>query len=369
MIQYTQGNLLDAPVEALVNTVNEVGVMGKGIALLFREAFRENTAAYEAACRAGEVRVGRMLVTENSGTLLGPRWIINFPTKKHWRNPSRLEYVRAGLQDLVRVVRELGIASVALPPLGCGSGGLQWSQVRPEIEAAAAELPSVQWMVYEPTPSYYNSPKRSGLENLTPARGMIVAAVRFYEAMAFDCSVLEVQKLGWFLQRGVGLLGVEDVLGLKFEAGTYGPYADDLRHVLNALDGSFLHCERRLADARPADRIWFEPGRDEEVDAFLEQESGAAYRPVVEWVLKLIDGFASPHGMELLATVDWLLQQPGQPRTVEAIRSVLEHWPGGTASARRKLRLFDNKSLELALDRLLDAERMVPRSTAAESPA
>ncbi len=362
MIQYTQGNLLDAPVEAVVNTVNEVGVMGKGIALLFREAFPQNTAAYEAACRNGEVRVGRMFVSRNSA-LLGPRWVINFPTKKHWRNPSRLEYVRGGLQDLVRVVRDLGIHSLAVPPLGCGSGGLQWSQVRPEIEVAAAELPDVHWLVYEPTPAYFNSPKRSGLDHLTPARAMIVRAVQFYEAMAFDCSVLEVQKLAWFLQRGVRLSGVEDVLQLTFSPHKYGPYADGLRHLLNGLDGTYLHCERRLSDARPGDRIWFEPAREGELRAFLEQESYTSFRPVVEWVLTLIDGFASPHGMELLATVDWLHQQPDQPRTVEAIRAGLESWPGGMAAANRKLRLFDDRCLEIALHRLSD-----PQSVAGPQP-
>ncbi len=148
MIRYTQGNLLEAPAEALVNTVNEVGVMGKGIALMFREAFPENTRAYEAACKAGEVHVGRMLVTRNQA-LIGPRWIINFPTKRHWRNPSQLDWIRDGLKDLVRVVRENGIRSVALPPLGCGAGGLDWSQVRQEIEAALAELGNVNVLIFE----------------------------------------------------------------------------------------------------------------------------------------------------------------------------------------------------------------------------
>src|SRR5437879_4208952 len=100
MIRYTQGNLLDAEAEALFNTVNEVGVMGKGIALMFREAFPDNTRSYEAAAKAGAVRVGHVLVTENRA-LTGPRWIINFPTKKHWRNPSKLEWIRSGLKDLM----------------------------------------------------------------------------------------------------------------------------------------------------------------------------------------------------------------------------------------------------------------------------
>ena len=133
MIRYTQGNLLEAPAEALVNTVNEVGVMGKGIALLFREAFPQSAEIYEKAAKAGDVRVGHVLVTPGE-SLLGPRWIIHFPTKKHWRSPSELAWVREGLKDLVRIIRREGIRTIALPPLGCGNGGLQWPLVRREIE-------------------------------------------------------------------------------------------------------------------------------------------------------------------------------------------------------------------------------------------
>src|ERR1017187_1730170 len=133
MVTFNRGNLLDAPVEALVNTVNTVGVMGKGIALMFKEAFPENFRAYEDACNRGEIRIGHMFVTESS-KLEGPKWIINFPSKKHWRHPSKLEWIAEGLKDLTRVISEKGIRSIALPPLGCGNGGLDWSDVRPEIE-------------------------------------------------------------------------------------------------------------------------------------------------------------------------------------------------------------------------------------------
>ena len=129
MLRFTQGNLLDSGAEALVNTVNTVGVMGKGIALMFKEAFPENYKIYEAACKHGEVRIGQMLVTERR-ELLGPKWIINFPTKKHWRNPSRIEWIEAGLNDLRNVILVNRIRSIALPPLGSGNGGLNWANVR-----------------------------------------------------------------------------------------------------------------------------------------------------------------------------------------------------------------------------------------------
>ncbi|MGE3344318.1 MAG: macro domain-containing protein [Vicinamibacterales bacterium] len=351
MIRYTEGNLLDAPSEALVNTVNEVGVMGKGIALMFREAFPENTEAYQKAAAAGDVRVGKMLVTENHA-LVGPRWIINFPTKKHWRNPSKLEWVRDGLRDLAVVLRRLNIRSVAVPPLGCGNGGLDWPMVRRELEATLAGLEGVDVLVYQPTDAYQNAPKRFGLETLTPARALIAELVRRYSVLGLECTNLEVQKLAWFLHRAISDLSLTDPLDLRFAANKYGPYADRLRHLLNGLDGSYLHCEKRLSDAGPFDLVWFEDSKREAVGAYLTESDATPYIPALEWATKVIDGFESPLGMELLATVDWLLVERATERSVGAIKTALGDWPGGRAAADRKLRLFDDRLLGLALERL-----------------
>lgn len=354
MIRYVQGNLLEAPAEALVNTVNEVGVMGKGIALMFREAFPESAKLYEAAAKDNQVKVGHMFVTE-TGRLMGPRWIIHFPTKKHWRQPSQMEWVRSGLKDLVRVLRENKISSVALPPLGCGNGGLDWGQVRKEIEAAAAEVPDVEMLVHEPTREYYNAPKRAGVETLTPARALIAEMVRRYGILGLPCSVLEVQKLAWVLERSILDLGLDDPLELHFVANKYGPYADRLRHLLADLDGSYLHCERRLADARPLDLVWFEDTKREAVSAYLASDTARHLLPALDAASLVIDGFESPLGLELLATVGWLLSIEKTPPTLEALRDALEHWPGGRPAARRKLRLFDDRLLSLALARLRSA--------------
>ncbi len=153
MIRFTRGNLLEADVEALVNTVNTVGVMGKGIALMFKEAFPENFRAYANACKRDEVQIGRMFVTDRGGLLI-PRWIINFPTKQHWRQKARMESVNEGLCDLRRVIAENKIRSVAVPPLGCGDGGLRWSQVRAVIEEALSALEDVEVVVYAPASKY-----------------------------------------------------------------------------------------------------------------------------------------------------------------------------------------------------------------------
>jgi O-acetyl-ADP-ribose deacetylase (regulator of RNase III) len=354
MLRTAEGNLLEAPVEALVNTVNVVGVMGKGIALMMREAFPESARAYQAACKRGEMRVGRVLVTP-SGSLVGPRWIIHFPTKRHWRHPSRLEWIREGLRDLVRAVRAHGIRSLAVPPLGCGSGGLPWSEVRREIESALEELPEVEILLYVPTAAYHAAAKRTGLEALTPARALIAELVRRYEVLGLECTNLEVHKLAWFLTRAVERLGLEDPLDLRFDANRYGPYADRLRHLLDGLDGSYLHSEKRLGDAGPFDSIRFEDSRRDAVDAYLRSEDARPYREALEDSARVVDGFESPLGMELLATVDWLLNREGCEGTVSAVRSGLSTWPGGASD--RKLRLFDDRLVGLALDRLLEWEK------------
>lgn len=351
MIHYTKGNLLDAQTEALVNTVNEVGAMGKGIALMFRAGFPENTKAYEEACRRHEVRVGHMFVTRNPD-LMGPRWIINFPTKKHWRQPSKLEWVKDRLKDLARVIQDNAIQSVALPPLGCGNGGLQWSQVQREIEGALSSLDEVEIIVFAPTDVYQNAPKRAGLEELTPARALVAELVRRYAILGLECTNLEVQKLAWFLQRAVGAMGLDDPLKVRFVAHTYGPYADPLRHLLSNLDGSYLHCDKRLSDAGPFDTIWFEDSRREAVEAYLSSEVTPSYRSALEKASEIIDGFESPFGMELLSTVDWLLANSLCEPTVDGILQALPHWPAGKPAGKRKAGLFHRHVVQVALERL-----------------
>lgn len=351
MIRLTRGNLLVADVEALVNTVNTVGVMGKGIALMFKEAFRDNYREYAAACQAGKVKVGTIFVTERPQASFagGPRWILNFPTKQDWRKRSRIEWVELGLRDLRRVIREHQIRSVAIPPLGCGNGGLQWSRVRPLIERALCDLVEVDVVVYEPSSEHSSSPKRKGVQKLTPARALIADLVRRYWVLGIECSLLEVQKLAYFLDRCIRSMELQDPLGLRFMANRYGPYADSLRHLLNALDGSYLHCHRRINDASPTETIWFDEGMRERVSAYLGSEC-RQYLPALEKTCEMIDGFESPLGMELLATVDWLLEHERCQPVVSAVREGLAHWPD--RAGRRKLRLFDDRLIAIALRRL-----------------
>jgi O-acetyl-ADP-ribose deacetylase (regulator of RNase III) len=350
MITFTQGNLLKADVEALVNTVNTVGVMGKGIALMFKDAYPENFKTYEAACKRGELEVGRVFATRRE-QLDGPRWIINFPTKKHWRQPSKIEWIKEGLDDLRIFLVEHQIQSVALPPLGTGNGGLDWREVRPLIKRALGSLGNVQVIVYEPTPQYQNVAKRRGVEKLTPARALIAEAVRRYSVLGMECTLLEVQKLAYFIERALVAQRLDNPLKLEFQANRFGPYAPKLTHLLNALDGSYLHCGKRLADAGPLDTIWFEESKRDVVAAYLGTEA-KKYRPALDAATNAIDGFESPLGMELLATIDWLVHRENIPATREAIKEGLRAWPGGEDAGSRKLKLFDARLIDLALKSL-----------------
>jgi len=353
MLRYTKGNLLKADVDALVNTVNTVGVMGKGIALMFKEAFPENYKIYAGACKAHKIHVGRMFVTEH-GDMLGPKWIINFPTKKHWRQPTKMEWVADGLQDLVRVIRENKVKSIAIPPLGSGNGGLEWRLVRNEIEAALSDLHDVDILVYEPASKYQNVAKKQGVQKLTPARALIAELVRQYWVLGIECTLLEIQKLAWFLERNIERLAPDNPLDLQFEANNFGPYANRLEHLLNALDGSYLHCDKRIADASPADIIWFNDSKKDHVQTYLKSAKAKPYSKALESTSALIDGFESPLGMELLATVDWLMVKGDCAADLGCIKSGLKRWPGGSKAAQRKQKLFDDRLLGLALERLSD---------------
>jgi len=350
MLNFTTGNLLEARAQALVNTVNTVGVMGKGIALMFKDRFGDNYRQYAAACKAGQVHTGAMFVTQPA-ELDGPRWVVNFPTKQHWRSPSRLEWVVEGLQDLRKFLVNNHVKSIAIPPLGAGNGGLDWEAVKPEIERALGDLSDIEITVFEPTKQYQNVAKRKGVEKLTPARALIAELVRRYWVLGMECSFLEIQKLAWFMDRSIERLSLgESPLKLRFEANKFGPFAPDLNHLLNSLDGSYLRSEKRIADSTPLDVVWFNDERKDLVSGYLRGEA-KAYAAALEETTALIDGFESPFGMELLSTVDWLLNREGVSPTVAAVRDGLGHWPheGG---AKRKATLFNDRAIRIALERL-----------------
>ncbi len=350
MIHYTTGNLLEDDAEALVNTVNTVGVMGKGIALMFKERFPDIFKAYKTACERGEMQTGRVFVTPTD-QLQGARYVIHFPTKKHWRPPSKIEWIDEGLMDLRRVLVEEGISSIAIPPLGSGNGKLEWSDVRPLIEKHLGDLSGISVTVYEPSRAYHNVTKNTGVEKLTPARAMIAEMIRRYEVLGLDCSILEVQKLAWVLNRGINRIGLSNPLKLSFAANRYGPYSDNLRHLLDALDGSFLQCEKRLADAAPSDTIHVAPTHTDRLRDFFRGAEKAGWKDAVDQAEDFIDGFQSPLGMEALATRGWLIEQEAVEPERDAIKVGIRDWPGGAGSGERKSRLFSDHLIDAAIDR------------------
>ena len=336
MVEFATGNLLEADVDALVNTVNTKGVMGKGIALQFRRAFPANYAAYRAACDAGDVRLGKMFVVM-TGRLERPRLIINFPTKGHWRSRSRIADIEAGLQDLRRVIDEYGVESLALPPLGCGLGGLDWAEVRPRIEAALGDLP-VKALVFEPegAPTPARMLDRRDRPKMTVGRAAFIRLLGRYLAPGESASPLEVQKLLYFLQEA------GQPLRLRFDKQRYGPYADGVRHVVVHLEGHFVI---GFGDGTGSGAIHLLPGAKAEAEAFLAGHPEAIRR--FERVAELIDGFETPYGLELLATAHWVTTRDQAVDRTEAVRLV-------RAWSDRKGRLFTDEHVGAALSRLED---------------
>lgn len=350
MIHYTNGNLLEANVDALVNTVNTVGVMGKGIALMFKERFPKNMVEYAKACKAQQVVTGQMFVTQTD-ELMGPKWIVNFPTKQHWRSKSKMEWVVDGLADLKRFIIENNVESIALPPLGAGNGGLSWADVKPQIETALADLESVDIYIYEPIAKYQNIAKPKGVETLTASRALVSEMVRRYWVLGMDCSLLEIQKLAWFLQRSIQKEGQSLDLNLKFKANFYGPYSNNLEHLLNALDGSYLQVDKRISDSSREDIIRFNDAKKDKLSVYLNSDA-KCFTPSLDKALDVIEGFESPYGLELLSTVDWVISQQGCQPALASVRMAIDHWPAGAEWAARKQRIFDDRSLQFAIDRI-----------------
>lgn len=342
MITIKQGDLLKAQPEALVNTVNCVGVMGKGVALQFKKAFPENYRAYIKACKLGQVQPGKMFIFD-AGTLMKTRYIINFPTKRHWKGKSRMEDVESGLKALVEELKRLKIKSIAIPPLGCGNGGLDWNQVRPRIEQAFSALPEVEVQLFEPAgaPEPEQMVNRTEKPQLTVARALFIKLLDLYKVADYRLSKLEIQKLAYFLQEA------GEPLRLNFSAHTYGPYADNLNHVLSRLDGHFITGYGDNTEKAETASIGLASGAVAEAEGFLESSGCEQSLNRLAKVKKLIEGFETPYGMELLATVHWASTHVENPPASEKEATELVHqW------SSRKAELFTRRHIQVATQRL-----------------
>jgi O-acetyl-ADP-ribose deacetylase (regulator of RNase III) len=339
MITYKVGNLLDAPVEALVNTVNTVGVMGKGIALQFKNTFPENFRVYSDAVKSGSLRLGKVLIVPVS-TVGEVKYIINFPTKGHWRYPSRLEWVESGLKDLRTEIQKNEIKSIALPPLGCGNGGLDWGIVRPMIEKELSSL-DIEVLIYEPSLEVEELLKKAtkpSAARLTPARAMLLQLLYNYRALGEFISEFAAEKLSYFLQR----FG-EKQLKLDFQKGFYGPYSGKVRHVLYSVNGYYLKGYEQK-DAKPFEPLEMIVDKAAELRDYIKNELSKDEQDRLQTVADFINGFESPYGLELLATVDFLINENKTFDTKNILEAL---W------SERKKDMFLEEHIEMAIGHLL----------------
>jgi O-acetyl-ADP-ribose deacetylase (regulator of RNase III) len=336
MIEFKTGDILAEDAEALVNSVNCVGVMGRGVALQFKKAFPANFKSYAAACKSNEVQPGQMFVFE-TGQLTNPRYIINFPTKRHWRGKSRLEDIDAGLHALVHELRSRNIRSIAIPPLGSGLGGLDWSLVRARIETALEELDDITIVVFEPRDDS-NDPqvnRSRDIPKMTAGRAALVGLMHRYLRGLLDpfITLLEVHKLMYFMQHA------GEPLRLKFAKGPYGPYAENLRHVLNAVEGHLVSGYADGGDA-PDKQLKLVPGALKEAESFLENKTKTRAR--LEKVSNLVEGFESPFGLELLSTVHWVVGE----KQVSQLDDLVAH----TYDWNVRKKQFSRRQIDLAFN-------------------
>ena len=344
MIIEGKGNLITEDVDAVINTVNTIGVMGKGVALQFKQAFPENYRAYQSACKQGEVRIGTMFVTRTGK--LRPSLIINFPTKSHWREQSRFEYIQSGLQDLVTVVRREKIGSIAMPPLGCGLGGLRWNEVRPLIEQAFAALSDVELRLYAPD---HAAPQERMIRTPRPGinhwRASLIGLIEAYSVLAFEASHLEAQKLLYFLAEA------GEPLTVQFAKGSYGPYDENMKHGLRDMEGHYID---NFGEGSRLNPVSLAPDAARAASAYLEDHTETRAR--IERVIRLIEGFETPYGLELLASIHWVAVHEDQNACVSADEAVklVHQW---TPRKRKALREHD---LKIAWGRLKEQGWLEP---------
>jgi O-acetyl-ADP-ribose deacetylase (regulator of RNase III) len=344
MIECIEGNILEARVEALVNTVNTVGVMGKGIALQFRQAFPANYYAYRAAVDRGEVALGHVFVFE-TGTIEYPHFVINFPTKGHWRGRSKLTDIEAGLADLRRIILRREIASIAIPALGCGHGGLRWADVRPRIEESLGDIPDVKVVLFPPSgaPPADQMKVRTPRPRMTPGRAALIGLLGRYLEPGYAASMLEVQKLLYFMQEA------GEPLKLRYAQAKLGPYAEQVHHVLQSVEGHYL---RGYGDRSASSSARLVAGAFDQASAFLETRPETRAR--FDRVLELIEGYESPYGLELLATTHWVTQEnPQAARDASHVVIRVQAW------SQRKKDLFTSDHITRAWRRLSE-QRWLP---------
>ena len=341
MITYKTGNLFDSDAEALVNTVNTIGVMGKGIALQFKKLYPDNYKKYSDACKKGLVRTGQLFVTEDHNILSGKKIIINFPTKEHWRNPSKYEYIESGVLELIKLIKERSIKSVAIPPLGSGNGGLKWFKVKEILESALLGLKNCDIYIYEPNYAVKEVLKKERAK-LTPARALLVYMLIQGVKQGEFASEFMGEKTCYFLQR----FGGEEYLKLNFKEHYYGPYSGKVRHVLYYLNGSYL-TGYGDKDKKPFENLSILMDSEKEVVKYIN--SNEELKSIACKTKTFLDGYYSEFGLELLSSIDFLIQKL-QTTDFNKIKVGLEGW-----SNRKRSKFSNDKFIHQSIEHIKNA--------------
>ena len=339
-IELKKGDIFAEDAEAIVNTVNCIGIMGRGIALQSKKKFPENFTLYEKACKSNQVRPGKMFVYETYNAF-NPKYIINFPTKRHWRSNSRIKDIELGLYDLVEVINENQIKSIAIPPLGCGLGGLNWSDVRALLFSFLETLTNVEIMIYEPAgaPEAVKMVKSVKVPTMTAGRAALIELIYRYLKGMLDpfITLLEVHKLMYFMQES------GESLKLRFTEAAYGPFAENLSHVLHTIEGHYISGYADGGDD-PQKRLNLLGNAYNQASEFLKEHNDT--RENFNRVSDLVDGFESPYGLELLSTVHWVVTK----NNTKSLKDVIDQ----VYSWNQRKRQFTQRQIQLAINTLLN---------------
>ena len=326
MIQYIKGNILESAAAALVNTVNLVGIMGKGIALQFKTQFPTNYKLYKQACAEKRINIGKLFVTKEN-TVWGDKLIINFPTKTDWRKPSEYAYIEAGLDDLLRIISEYNITSIAIPPLGAGNGGLNWEKVKQIIDSKLGSL-NIDIYVYEPNAVIVEKMKKERVK-LTNARALLLYVLFDLVRQGEDVSEFSSEKICYFLQK----FGAADLFKLQYEPKYYGPYSGKVRYVLQALNGSYIMGYSDM-DKKPFEPISLVADTYQEIENIIVSDPKLS--SIATKTTQFLNGYYSNIALELLSSVDYLVFYQNCT-TEESVFQVLMSWN------HRKSQLFSNE--------------------------
>ncbi len=348
MMRYITGNILESSAQAIVNTVNTVGVMGKGIALQFKKAFPRNYKSYLDACKNNDLKIGKLFVCIDSNMISGQKIIINFPTKTDWRKPSEYEYIEKGLDNLIEIINHYNIKSIAIPPLGAGNGGLEWEKVKKIINTKLQNV-DIDILIYEPTKQIKEHLKNERVK-LTKARALLLYVLFDLVKNGEYVSEFSSEKICYFLQ----VFGAEKFFKLNFKPNFYGPYSGKVRYILNVLNGSYIMGYSDMSK-KPFDPLILLSDGYITVKEYIEND--VELIEIFEKTRKFLTGFYSDFSLELLSSIHYIVLE-NKTFDEAVILQKLSGWND------RKRSLFSNeKYIKIAINHIKRNALLIPAET------